>query len=96
MSHFSGVDPIEKRKIQRDAESGDKILTYMQKVEKNGFYQRVPKSDTSAKKSPNQKENSTEMSNKKLRNGIKLSLSQQKRQRGSKSGKRPKTSINRS
>jgi hypothetical protein len=34
---------MEKRKIQRDAESGGEILTYMQKVGKNDFYQRIPK-----------------------------------------------------
>jgi hypothetical protein len=62
---------MEKRKRQRDAESGDEILTYMQKVGKNDFYQRIPKSDPSPQKLPNQKEKSTGTSNKKLRNGIK-------------------------
>jgi hypothetical protein len=32
---------MEKRKRQRDAESGGEILTYMQKVGKNDFYQRT-------------------------------------------------------
>jgi hypothetical protein len=43
VSHFDGVDPMEKIKIQQDAESGNEILTYMQKVGKNDFYQRIPK-----------------------------------------------------
>jgi hypothetical protein len=34
---------MEKRKRQQDAESGNEILTYMQKVGKNDFYQRIPK-----------------------------------------------------
>jgi hypothetical protein len=50
MSHFGGIDPMEKRKRQRDAESGGEILTYMQKVGKNDFYQRTFKSDPSPKK----------------------------------------------
>jgi hypothetical protein len=47
---------MEKWKIKRDAKNGDKILTYMQKVGKNEFYQRIPNSDPSPKKLPNQKE----------------------------------------
>jgi hypothetical protein len=40
---------MEKRKRQRDAESGGGILTYMQKVGKNDFYQWTFKSDPSPK-----------------------------------------------
>ena len=47
---------MEKRKRQQDVESGGEILTYMQKVGKNDFYQRIPKSDPSPKRLPNQKE----------------------------------------
>jgi len=43
VSHFGGVNPMAERKIQQDAESGNEILTYMQKVGKNDFYQRIPK-----------------------------------------------------
>jgi hypothetical protein len=61
---------MEKRKIQRDAESGNEILTYMQKVGKNDFYQRIPKNVTHPKKLPNRKKKSTETTNRKLRSEI--------------------------
>jgi hypothetical protein len=32
---------MEKQKIQQDVENGGEILTYMQKVGKNEFYQRI-------------------------------------------------------
>jgi hypothetical protein len=44
---------MEKQKRQRDAESGGGILTYMQQVGKNDFYQKTFKSDPSPKKLPN-------------------------------------------
>jgi hypothetical protein len=47
---------MEKRKRQQDAESGGGILTYMQKVGKNDFYQRTFKSDPSPKKVTKPKE----------------------------------------
>jgi hypothetical protein len=71
VSHFGGIDPMEKWKRQQDAESGGGILTYMQKVGKNDFYQRTFKSDPSPKKLPNQKEKCIVTSNKKLKNQIK-------------------------
>jgi hypothetical protein len=50
VSYFSGIDPMEKKKKQRDAESGGGILTYMQQVGKTNFTKgpflkvtRVPK-----------------------------------------------------
>jgi hypothetical protein len=58
---------MEKRKRQRDAKSGDEILTYMKKVGKNEFYQRIPKSDPYPKQLPNQNEKGTITSSKKLR-----------------------------
>jgi hypothetical protein len=71
MSHFGGINPMAKRKIKRDVESGGAILTYMQKVGKNEFFQGTFKSDPSLKKLQNQKKNSIITSNKKLKNQIK-------------------------
>jgi hypothetical protein len=85
-----------KEEKKQDAESGNEILTYMQKVGKNDFYQRIPKSDPS-KKLPNQKEKSTRTSNKKLRNRNQVITNPGKMTKGvKKRQKRPKKSINRS
>ena len=71
MSYFGGIDPMAKQKRQQDAESGGGILTYMQKVGKNEFYQRTFKSDPYPQKLPNQKAKCIVTSNKKLKNRIK-------------------------
>jgi hypothetical protein len=49
MSHFGGVDSMEKKKIQRDANSGNEILTYIQNLEKMTFTKGYQKSDPSQK-----------------------------------------------
>jgi hypothetical protein len=70
MSHFSGINPMEKRKIQRDEKSGGEILTYMQKFEKMTFDQRTLEM-THLPKSHQTKEKCIVTSRKKLENGIK-------------------------
>jgi hypothetical protein len=37
MSHFGGVDPMEKWKRKQDVKSGNEIITYRQKLEKMTF-----------------------------------------------------------
>jgi hypothetical protein len=61
---------MEKRNRQKDAKSGNEILTYMQKVEKMTFTKIYPKSDPS-QELPKQKKKSTRRTNKKLISGIK-------------------------
>jgi hypothetical protein len=66
--HFGGVDIMAKKKIQRDAESGNEILNYIQKL-KNDFIEGCQKCSQS-KKLPKRKEKSTRMTNRKLRSKI--------------------------
>jgi hypothetical protein len=53
VSHFRGIDPMAKRKIQQGATSGGGILSYMHKVGKMSFYQKTFKNDPTLKNFPN-------------------------------------------
>jgi len=71
VSFFSEVDLTAKKKRQQDVESGDEILTYVQKFGKNEFYQRILKSDPSPQNYQTKRKRGTITFNKKLRIGIK-------------------------
>jgi hypothetical protein len=87
---------MEKCKRQQYVEIGDEILTYMQKFEKNYFYQSILKSDPSPKNYQTKRKTVLEHP---IRN-IEMESSDEKARKNDKGGqkaeKRPKMSINRS
>ena len=50
VSQFGGIDPMAKKKRQRGATSGGGILSYMHKIGKMTFYQKIFKIYPSLKK----------------------------------------------
>ena len=87
MSHFYGVNPMEKRKWKKYVESENETLTYMQKVGKNDFLPTDTKSDPSPK-GYQTKRKCIIKSNKELRIRTKWFQIHEKRQRGSKKWKK--------